>query len=76
MAYYRFAEHLKQSSDVAFDVTHSPGDRVTYSGIYRCEGCGREISHNANVSLPSQNQDQHNYSKGAVRWKLIVRAET
>jgi hypothetical protein len=55
---------------------YGPGDRAPKSGIYRCDGCGKEISHNEGVSLPAQNHGQHSPSQGDIRWKLIVRANT
>jgi hypothetical protein len=75
MAFFRDKDIVKQVgvSDL-YDKIYSPGETATYSGIYKCTGCGKEISHNAGVALPSQNHTQHPY--GPVRWKMIVFAET
>jgi len=78
MARYVSTAHLNKGNP-DFDwwkVTYGPGDRAPVSGIYRCEGCTREISHNEGVSLPAQNHEQHDPSQGPIKWKLIVRADT
>jgi hypothetical protein len=76
MAYYKYINHLTKFDNDMFDTLHKPGGSVIYSGIYRCEGCGKEISHNAGVSLPPQNHHQHALGKGEIRWRLIVWADT
>jgi hypothetical protein len=76
VAYYKDLAHLTQYDGDMFKPTHKPGEQVTFSGVYRCAGCGKEISHNASVSLPPQNHHQHNASQGDIRWKLIVWATT
>lgn len=78
MAWYADATHLsKVNTDNPWWTTiYSPGDRPEVSGIFRCEGCGKEISHNEGVSLPAQNHDQHSTAQGEIRWRLIVRANT
>lgn len=76
MALYNHAGYLRQSQHGNFDSTHQPGSRVPDSGVYRCEGCGREISHNENTVLPPQNHHQHTSAQGSIRWRLIVAAET
>jgi transcriptional regulator with XRE-family HTH domain len=76
VAYYKDLKHLDRYVDDMFDQIHNPGEKVTYSGIYRCVGCGKEISHNASVSLPPQNHHQHKPSGGAIRWQLLVWAVT
>jgi len=75
MAIYRDSTVVKLGTGTAFDPVYSPGDTATYSGIYRCTGCNKEISHNANVSLPPQNHHQHPNST-PVQWKMVVYAET
>lgn len=72
MAFYKNPKYLQQSDDAAFDTLHQPGAAPPYSGIYRCEGCGREITHIGNTSLPPQNHHQHNPQHGPIRWRLIV----
>jgi hypothetical protein len=76
MAYYKYPAYLTQFNDSMFDALHTPGQQVVYSGIYLCEGCGKEISHNSSVSLPPQNHHQHTIAQGSIRWRLIVWAAT
>lgn len=76
MALYKSATHLTQSTHANFDTIHQPGSKPPDSGIYRCVGCGREISHNAGNSLPPQNHHQHTPSQGTIRWQMIVCAQT
>lgn len=76
MALYKHGQHLKQSQDPAFDSTHKPGETTPHSGIYRCEGCGDEIASNGGNPLPPQNHHQHPTTQGAIRWKLLVYAQS
>ena len=72
MAYYRYGHFLRQSSDRAFDAIIAPGDPASCSGLYRCEGCGREIPATQGDALPAQNHHRHLAYLGAIRWRLIV----
>ncbi|AIE86046.1 aminoglycoside 6-N-acetyltransferase [Fimbriimonas ginsengisoli Gsoil 348] len=76
MAVYKYSSYVKTSTSDAFDTIYEPGSKPAHSGIYRCEGCGKEISHNAGVSLPPQNHHQHTVAQGKVRWRMSVYAET
>ncbi len=76
MATYKYDKYLTIFNDAMFDETHNPDDRVSFSGIYRCEGCGKEIPHNAYVSLPAQNHHLHDPSQGVILWRLVVCACT
>lgn len=76
MALYKYAQYFDQSNDEAFDALHTPGTTTPHSGIYRCENCGDEVASNAGNPLPPQNHRQHDTSKGAIRWRLIVYAQT
>jgi hypothetical protein len=75
MAQYKDPKYLSQNSHSAFDELHQPGQVADNSGIYRCEGCGREVAANKNNSLPSQNHHQHRPGEGHIRWRLVVFAE-
>jgi hypothetical protein len=76
MAQYKYASYLENHDSEAFDRLHGPGDVTPHSGIYRCEGCGREIASNLGSPLPPQNATQHDPSiHGTVRWRMIVHAE-
>lgn len=75
MALYKFATHLYPYSGQNhenFDKTYSPGTTVPWSGIYRCEGCGREVVHTTGKPLPPQNHHQHSVYQGSILWRLIV----
>jgi hypothetical protein len=75
MAQYKYAAYLTASDHAAFDEIFTPGATTPNSGIYRCEGCAREISSNVGNPLPPQNHHQHNVTQGAIRWRLIVFAQ-
>jgi hypothetical protein len=76
MALYKYATHLYAYGEAKnhenFDKTYSPGNTVSWSGIYRCEGCGREVVHTIDKPLPPQNHHQHTVYQGTIRWRLIV----
>ena len=76
MALYKYQQYLAKSDDVAFDAIHNPGAITPHSGLYRCEGCGHEIASNAKNPLPPQNHHQHSAAQGAIRWRLILFAQT
>lgn len=75
MATYKYKEVLVHVAHAAFDAIHGPGDNTPFSGIYRCEGCTREIASNADNPLPPQNHHQHSPQQGTIRWRLIVYAD-
>jgi len=72
MALYKYQQYLAKSDSEAFDQIHSPGSTVPHSGIYRCQGCGREIASNKGDPFPPQNHHQHHISQGVIRWRLAV----
>lgn len=69
---YKYSQYLSQSSDAKFDTLHEPGEATPHSGIYRCEGCGKECTSVYSHPLPPQNHHQHESSQGKIRWKLAV----
>ena len=75
MALYKNASYLTASDDRAFDSIYEPGTKVPHSGIYRCEGCAKEIAANADNPLPPQNHHQHTTGQGNIRWRMIVYAQ-
>ena len=75
MAFYRYSNYLTQSSTSDFDILHGPGSTVPHSGIYRCEGCGREDACNAGTPFPPQNLHQHTSTQGNIQWRLIVKTK-
>jgi hypothetical protein len=76
MALYKYSHHLGSSDHQAFDAIYKPGDETPYSGIYRCEGCGKEIASNGGNPLPPQNHHQHTSYQGSIRWRMVVYAQT
>lgn len=72
MAVYKYSQHLQQSNHQAFDQIHRPGDVTPFSGIYRCEGCGKNEVSASGHPLPPQNHHQHTPSQGSIRWRLAV----
>jgi hypothetical protein len=75
MALYKYSSFLNQSNHQAFDAITNPGEKVPYSGIYKCEGCGHEIVSTQGHTMPPQNHHQHSYAQGAIHWRLIVSHE-
>jgi len=72
MALFKYSNLFQKSNHRAFDEIHAAGSTVPYSGIYRCVGCGHEVSSTFNHTLPPQNHHQHTYQQGAIRWQLVV----
>lgn len=72
MAVYRYSQYLEVSNHAAFNAIHEPGAKTPYSGIYRCEGCGRNDVSEEGKPLPPQNHHQHTLQQGKIRWRLIV----
>jgi hypothetical protein len=52
------------------------GTTVPASGIYRCRGCGDEITSNKGDPFPPQNKHQHADPKKDIWWELIVKTQT
>ena len=61
MALYKNANYLTQTTDSAFDTLHKPGETTPHSGIFRCEGCEREIVSESWKPMPPQNYHTHTY---------------
>jgi hypothetical protein len=74
MALYKYAHYLTNSSDPGFDPAHPAGTAASHSGIYKCQGCGREVTSNIGEPLPPQSHHQHGLEQGAIAWRLIVAA--
>jgi hypothetical protein len=72
MAIYQYVTHFVQMTNAEFDKVYEPGSTTPWSGIYRCQGCGREIVHTAGKPLPPQNHHQHTSTQGKIRWRLLV----
>jgi len=72
MALYKYDEAVSKSTHANFDKIYSPGSQAADPGIYRCAGCGDEISIAGGHVLPPQNHHQHTQQQGAIRWQLAV----
>lgn len=72
MAVYKYDKYLQQHNSSAFDAIHEPAAKTPYSGIYRCEGCGRNDVSTEGHPLPPQNHHQHTAQQGKIRWRLVV----
>jgi len=72
MAYYKYPAILRQWDHAEFDKLYEPGTTASWSGIYNCQGCGREIVHTTGKPLPPQNHHQHTPAQGKIQWRLIV----
>lgn len=74
-ALYKYPQFLAVSDHQAFDQITESGVQTPYSGIYRCEGCGRCVTSVGGYPLPPQNHHQHTAQQGRIRWRLIVSHE-
>jgi hypothetical protein len=72
MALYKYGQVLRQADHGEFDTFYPPAARTPWSGIYRCEGCGKEAVSTHEHPLPPQNHHQHTSGQGPIRWRLIV----
>jgi len=72
MALYKFSKFLEVSTHAAFDAIHEAGVPTPFSGIYRCTGCGHEVTSVRPHPLPPQNHHQHTQAQGRIRWQLVV----
>jgi hypothetical protein len=71
VAVYKYSQLLSQNDNIAFDKLHSPGEYTPYSGIYRCDVCGKSDVSTQGHPLPPQNHHQHPQHQ-AIRWRLAV----
>lgn len=72
MILYKYSQFLSQNPSEEFDKLHEPGAATPYSGIYVCEGCGKEATSVSPHPLPPQNHHQHTPAQGKIRWRLAV----
>lgn len=72
MVWYKYKQFLAEAALSDFDKLYGPGVIAAYSGIYRCDGCGREVVSTTTHPLPPQNHHQHSVAQGQIRWRLIV----
>ncbi|WP_406235530.1 protein L [Isoptericola jiangsuensis] len=55
---------------------YGPAEKVELSGIYRCLGCGLEVTCNKGDPFPPQPKHSHSDAQGDIRWKLNIRTNT
>jgi len=73
MALYRYEQFIAlAAANPQFDTLYNPGTRTSWSGIYRCEVCGKEVVHTHDKSLPPQNHHTHPASMRPIQWRLTV----
>jgi len=72
MAVYKYAAFLKQNQDGSFDQLYSPGTQTPFAGIFRCNGCGREVVSEHPKPLPPQNHHQHLPIQGPILWRMVA----
>lgn len=74
MAAYKYAYFLVATIHARFDHIYPARARSPHAGIYRCEGCGKEVPALAGEALPGREDHAHESEHGTVRWRLIVAA--
>lgn len=72
MAAYKYAYFLVPTINVRFDHIYPAGARAPRAGIYRCEGCGREVIALDEQALPGPDDHDHDRKHKTVRWRLVV----
>jgi hypothetical protein len=72
VAAYKYAYFLVPVINARFDHIYPACARSPHAGIYRCEGCGREVIAPHGEPLPGQKDHDHTPEHGTVRWRLIV----
>lgn len=72
MAWYKYSQLLGYLGEGEFDKVYPAGSTAPWSGIYRCEVCGREAVHTVDRHLPPQNHHAHPLGQGPIRWRLVV----
>lgn len=68
-------KEASKDSNNAFDEQYNPGDTCKHEGIYKCKGCGKEITLAKDKTFPPQNHHQHSQQQGSIRWNLFVYAQ-
>jgi hypothetical protein len=74
MAHYKYGAFLQQENGNEYDTLHEPGEKTSFSGVYRCEGCGKSVTSIRERPLPPQNHHEHLLNEGRIRWRLVVKS--
>jgi hypothetical protein len=72
MAVYKYAYFLIPTKNARFDHIYPAGAKSPLDGIYRCEGCGREVIAKGALALPGSDHHHHAPEQGTVRWRLVI----
>lgn len=78
VAYYKDNDHVRETGNgdhKRWSTAYKPGEISSDSGIYRCQGCGTEITHIKGQSLPPRSDHTHTKDHGKMRWLLLVRTK-
>ena len=77
MAWYIDANNVLKANgtEAVWTTDYGPGQTVPQSGIYKCQGCKREITSNRGDPFPPQSHHEHS-QQGGVKWRLIIWTNT
>jgi hypothetical protein len=75
MAVFRRKEEFTfDKYDPEFDTEYGPGQKIEYSGIYRCTNCGREVVVEKGRKTPPHGHHEHDgYEE--ILWRLVARPD-
>lgn len=73
-SYLKKVTTFKPEEAEIWNSAKAAGSSAPASGIYRCTGCGHEITSNEGSKLPSLNCHRQSDSATAVSWQLVVKA--
>lgn len=78
MAWYVAGTNVStcDGSEAVWKTEYGPAQTVPLSGIYKCQGCKREVTSNEGDRFPPQNHHQHSAAQGSIRWRLLVWTNT
>ncbi len=74
MAEAKYKNLIMQAIGTEYDLVRAPGTDTSFSGIYRCRGCGATIVGERGRKLPPQNHHQHSPAQGQIGWQLLVKS--
>lgn len=72
----KYLGQTNQPTNKHWTTIYGIGNEVPVSGIYRCYGCGDEITSNKGDVFPPQNKTQHECQNKPVQWELVVMTQT
>lgn len=72
----KYVGQTNQPENKHWKTVYGISSEVPVSGIYRCTGCGDEITSNKGDPFPPQNKKQHPCQDEKIWWELIVKTQT